>query len=95
MKKHRGIVWHKQMSKYRVQVTWRRPGRKPHNHLGWYRDPDEAAFVYDIAAWILHGVDAQFNFPDRMPPIDLELKTREIMKRLGLPAKPAKERTPP
>jgi hypothetical protein len=33
----------------------------------------------------LHEADAQLNFPDRQPPISLEMEILETMARLGLP----------
>lgn len=83
--KYRGVCKDKNCVTYRVQITWRHHGRKPHNHLGRYRDIEEAAMVYDIAARILHGVDARLNFPKRTPPIYLEIMVKGIMGDLGLP----------
>jgi hypothetical protein len=83
--KYRGVCRNKGCKTHRVQITWRHLDRNPHNHLGRYRDIERAAMAYDIAARILHEADAQLNFPDRQPPISLEMEILETMARLGLP----------
>ena len=59
----RGVSWHKRNGRYRVKLKTH--GR--HVFLGYYDDPRVAARVYDVAATMVHGSDAQLNF-DGKPP---------------------------
>ena len=78
--RYRGVSWHVSDKKWRVKLKHR--GR--HYYLGNYTNPEDAARVYDVAARLVHGPDAQLNF-DGLPPTDMpEAVIRVMMVRKGL-----------
>ncbi len=63
---YRGVLYHNRDKHYRVRVKYQ--GQSI--HLKTWKDPEVAARVYDCAASMLHGPDAQFNF-DGNPPLSV------------------------
>lgn len=55
----RGVCWHSKIKKWRASV--RASGKRI--WLGWFDSEFEAAKARDIAAFELHGVFTQLNFP--------------------------------
>lgn len=58
---YKGVSWYKRKSKWQARIQ--AYGRS--YHLGYYKDPLEAALVYDAASQHLHGVYGRLNFPER------------------------------
>ena len=55
-----GVFFIKQRRKYTAKIT----SNGIHYHLGTFDNPEDAAYIYDIAAKILHGKFASLNFLD-------------------------------
>jgi len=78
--KYRGVCWHKKQNQWRVSVVkW---GKRFYRE---FRDEEVAARVYDMVAKIVHGPDAQLNFPEDKGMVPPEGITRnEIIAWLVL-----------
>ncbi len=73
--KFRGVSWHIGRELWRAKIR-----RKSKDyHLGYHKDEQTAARVYDVAARRLHGSDAQLNFDGRSP---VDVTEAEIVGRL-------------
>lgn len=72
---YRGVTWHNHAKKYRVKLK----NRGSFYYLGYYRDPEIGARVYDVAAAMVHGPDAILNFDGRPPD---EVPLHEIAAKL-------------
>jgi len=55
---YKGVCWNKQAQKYHAQITHK--GKRI--HLGYYRNAEDAARVYDLKAKELFGEFAYLNF---------------------------------
>lgn len=55
--KYKGVSWSKRLSKWEVTITYNRK----RNHLGFYKDEDEAAKIYNAAALKFFGENAYQN----------------------------------
>lgn len=55
----KGVTWHRVTSRWMARLSV--DGRK--RHLGLFRDPQQAARAYDIAAREVYGEFAALNFP--------------------------------
>lgn len=59
MSRFKGVSWNKDRGAWAAQI-----GRAKKNyHLGYFKDEEDAAVQYDIAAILFHGQDALLNFP--------------------------------
>ncbi len=70
-----GVYYHKRAQLYMAQI--KQHGRW--HYLGYYRDPEDAARVRDVAALRLQGPDAKLNF-DGKPPRGIT--HQQILNRL-------------
>lgn len=70
-KKYRGVSWKPKNNRWRAKIgdLW----------IGYFREPEDAAHAYDIAAKFLHGPQAVTNFPFNEPE-DRELRLLVIRK---------------
>lgn len=57
---HKGVCWHKGVGKWHVRITIN--GKRL--HLGYTRDRETAARLYDAAARYFFGEYARLNYPD-------------------------------
>ena len=78
--RYRGVSFHKQHGKYRVKIKFK--GR--HYHLGYYADEETAARVYDVAADLVWGPAAQWNFDGQPPDTVPRALIRKRLIELGL-----------
>jgi len=57
---YKGVYWCKKRQKWETYVTY----QNVRSHLGYFNTPEEAARVYDCAAWSLWEDYAKLNFPE-------------------------------
>ena len=60
---YKGVSFHRQIQKWKAEIKLPN-GTKP--SLGCYPTPEEAALVYDQAAFGIYGEMAYLNFPDKL-----------------------------
>jgi hypothetical protein len=75
----RGVSWHAHRCKWRIKI--KAHGR--HYNLGYSIRPDEAARIWDAAAFLLRGAAARLNFSDTPSRPEYLQIARERLVRLG------------
>jgi len=78
--RYRGVSFHKRHNKWRVKLKV--DGR--HCHLGYYTDEETAARVYDVAATLVWGPAAYWNFDGQPPAMIPRAMIRKRLIELGL-----------
>ena len=86
---HKGVCWHKGSGKWHVRITVN--GKRL--HLGYTRDRETAARLYDAAARRFFGEYAHLNYPDsptspRIAGLLADILARHAVTRLPVPSTP-------
>jgi len=74
----KGVCWHKQSNKWHVRISWN--GKRI--HLGYERDLETAALLYDAAARYFFGEYARPNYPDMPTPFEVQLRLADVLERV-------------
>ncbi|NLF02336.1 MAG: hypothetical protein GX601_15300 [Anaerolineales bacterium] len=73
----KGVAWYRRKERWHVRITV--DGERL--HLGYYRDLETAALLYDAAARHFFGAYARPNYPNRPTPPEIALLLAERLHR--------------